>query len=207
MPEADLIFAAIMLVSIVTVVILLWGKGKAAFESSKRQLQETGYVITHAYERHRGPVTWVWGRYREAVPFYLHFSNRDPIAAAAGRLGIADLSLGQPKFDAAFIARSNKPDWAREFMTKELCEKLEKFESIQFLTSSIGHVLTPDYWPEQQNRELRDVWMLRVDGRLESPAIDPYVELARSLSAALEEFCVGKTFEPKDRNTAMFEGR
>jgi len=207
MPEAGLMLVVVMVASIVVIVILFWGKGKAAFEAGMRQLQEKGYVITYAYQRYRGPVTWVWGRYREPIPFYLQFSNRDSIAILAGNLGIADIAVGEPVFDAGFIVRSNKPDWAREFLTKERCGKLVRFEGIQFLTGSISNVLSSDYWPEDQHRELRDIWMLRADGKLEEPAIAPYIELACELSSSLERFCLGRPCDPHDRNSAMFEGR
>lgn len=206
-PEADLIFAAVLVVAIVVIVVALWGKGAAAFKSSVQQLAERGYVVTHARQRHRGPVTWVWGRYEKPVPFYLHFSNRDPVASAAGQLGVADLALGRPAFDAAFYVRSNKPDWAREFMTEDLCEALEKFESLQFLTSSVGNTLSPEYWPDVKPRDRRDLWMLRVDGKLEGAALEPYVELARRLSGAVEQFCAGRGFEPADLETPFLEGK
>lgn len=201
-----LIFVVVLLLAIAVAVTFAWGRGQQAFESSQRQLREKGYVVTHAYQGHRGPVTCVWGRYRAPVPFYLHFSNRDPIATAVGRLGVADMAIGRPDFDSAFYVRSNKPEWARQFLTKELCEKLVKFESLQFLTASLGTALTPDYWPEQRDRNLRDLWMLRTDGKLESPALDGYVELALGLSTTLEAFCQGRSFDSEDCATGAFEG-
>lgn len=207
MPDADLIFAGILVATIAVITVLLWGKGKASFDSSLRQLQENGHVITHSRQRHRGPVTWIWGRYPEPVPFYLHFSNRDPVAVAVGELGVADISTGHSRFDRRYFVRSNRPDWARAFLTRALCDELQGFESLEFLTSSVGNVLSPDYWPDQANRALRDVWMLRVDGKLSIAEAEPYVELARRLSGSLVAFCADKKLDAGTEVTSMFEGR
>lgn len=206
-PTADLWFAVVMVVGVVAAVALTWGKGKAAFEASLRQLEERGYAVTHAVQENRGAVTWVWGRYPEPVPFYFHISNRDPLASMAGLFGVADLEVGHPRFDGDFTVRSNRPEWAREFLTKERCDRLVRLEGIQFLTASLDNTLTPDYWPTQKDRRRRDLWMLRVDGKIEGDALEPYVALARELASDLHAFCAGRDADPKDLRTAGFEGR
>ena len=149
----------------------------------------------------------MWGRYATPVPFYLHFSNRDPVAAVAGRLGMADIALGHPKFDAAFYLRSNQPEWAKQFMTHQLCDRLVHFESLEFMTSSVGNLLTPDYWPDEQNRDRRDLWMLRTDGKIDDAAVNAYTELAKELSMSLQAFCATKPCTPESCRSAPFEGR
>lgn len=206
-PEESLTGFAVLVVAIVTVVVLLWGKGKKMFEARLREIEQKGYVVDFPQERHRGTTTRVWGRYEAPVPFYLHFSNRDPNASTAGRIGIADLKVGHVEFDIAFFVRSNKPDWALQFLTGGLCERLVRFESIQFCTAAIGSLLTPDYWPEEKDRDRRDLWMLRIDGRHEGAALEPYVALARELSLAVQAFCAGKAHEAADLEAGSFEGR
>jgi hypothetical protein len=58
------------------------------------------------------------------VPFYLHFSNRDPVAAVAGRLGAADISVGHAAFDEA--AAAGHVELARELaaLVQRFCESL-----------------------------------------------------------------------------------
>jgi hypothetical protein len=206
-PEADLIFAAVLQVAIIAIVVGLWGKGRAAFRDCQRQLQERGYVVQLASQQYRGPVTLIWGRYAGPTAFYLQVSNRDPIASAAGRVGIADLATGEPAFDDAFIVRSNHPDWALEFLTPAWRARLMPHESVQFLTSSIGNLFSPDYWPGLKQRSQRDIWMLRVDGRLAPPQIDPYVILARDLAAAVERYAAARPHDAADLEAPALEGR
>lgn len=205
-PEADLIFAALLAVTILVIVVLLRGRGRAAFVTSEQQLRSRGYAVSHTRQRHRGPVTWVWGRYREPIPLHLHFSNRDPVAALAGRMGIADIALGRHDFDAKFFLRSSKPDWAKQFMTEELCRRLEPMKGIQFITAPIANLLSPEYWPDEKNRHLRDLWMLRIDGRLEGPSRGQYVDLALHLSAQVQSFCATRACEPGDVLASRLEG-
>lgn len=172
-----------------------------------RQLRDRGYVVTHARERHRGPVTWVWGRYPAPLPFYLHFSNRDPVASAAGRFGIADIELGHPQFDAAYFLRSNRPDWARQFMTGALCDRLARFDSLQFCVSSIDNLLGADFFPGEKPRNLRDTWVLRTDGRLDETAAAPYAALAQELAESIRTFCAGRPQDAQAARAAAFEGR
>jgi hypothetical protein len=206
-PEADLIFAGVLLVAIIAIVVGLWGKGRAAFREAQRQLRERGHVVQLASQRYRGPVTLIWGRYAAPTPFYLQVSNRDPIASAAGRLGLADLATGDPAFDDAFIVRSNHPDWALELLTPAWRARLMPCESVQFLTSSIGNLFNPDYWPDLKRRSQRDIWMLRVDGRLAPPEIDPYVALARELATAVERFAAARPHDAADLEAPALEGR
>lgn len=206
-PEAGLAYLAVLLAAIALVVILLWGKGEKMFAARLREIEQNGYVVDTPQERHRGTITRVWGRYEDPVPFYLHLSNRDAVASFAGRTGIADLRVGHAAFDAAFFVRSNKPEWAMQFLNAGWCERLVRFESIQFCTAAIGSLLSPDYWPAEKRRDRRDLWMLRIDGRQEGADLAAHVALALELSAAVRAFCAGKAHEAADLEAGIFEGR
>lgn len=203
----DLVFIAVLVLAIIGSALYVTITHKDFFKKINQQMQSRGFVLSHTYQPHRGPVTWVWGRYSKPVPFYLHFSNRDPIAAMAGQIGIADIRLGHAVFDAAFYVRSNQNEWAKEFMTSQLCERLLQFESVEFITSSINNLLTPDYWPDEQERDQRDLWMLRTDGKLDESAAVAYIELAQELSTSLQHFCQDKSHALDACRSELFEGR
>lgn len=204
--EVHLIFLGVMVLAVIIAVVYCVITGRGFWEKIQQQLQTRGYAISHARQRHRGPVTWVWGRYSTPVPFYLHVSNRDPVSTMAGQWGIKDIKVGHPAFDADFVVRSNQPEWAKAFLTPELCDRLVPFESLQFITSSIGNLLTPDYWPGVRERDLRDLWMLRTDGKIEEPDVGVYVDLAQELSTSLKDFCRRKTHSIEDCRSEAFEG-
>lgn len=88
-----------------------------------------------------------------------------------------------------------------------MCNRLARFQSIEFVTSSIGALLTPDYWPDEQKRDLRDLWMLRTDGKIDEPALDADIELAKEVSMSLQEFCASKPHTPESCRSGTFEGR
>jgi len=191
-PVADLVLLIVLVLAVIVAVVYCLRTSRALAERVDREMRTRGYVISHAVQRHSGSVTWVYGRYSEPMPFYLRLSNRDRIESVAGQLGIADLKVGHPEFDAAFVVRTNQPDWARAFLTPALCSRLATFESLEFIVSSMSQLLTPDYWPAERSRDLRTLWMLRTDGHLDEAAVRPYVDLARELSASVERLCADK---------------
>lgn len=204
---ADLIFVAVCIVAILVVVIYFHIKGDKHYRDAERLITERGYTVTHAYQRNRGDVTWVWGRFATPQPFYLHISNRDPIGSFAGQLGIADIKVGHTRFDKDFTVRTNQPEWAKELLTQERCERLSKVESLQFIVTSVGNLLTPDWWPAEPNRDLRVLWMLRTDGKLDEAAAEAYLALARELKAAVQQYSVRHPFTEQDCLATTFEGR
>jgi hypothetical protein len=205
MPE--LIFVAVLIIVIAVIVVALWGSDEKSFRESLKQLQDNGYAVKYAQERNRGTVTIIWGRYAEPIPFYVQVSNRDKISVLVGLVGIADIPVGQADFDEQFVVRSNKPAWAQLFMTQKRCADFLLLTGVQFLTTSINNVFPPAYWPAEKNRSLRDLWMLRVDGKIEPPELARYVTFAQSMAAETLAFCADKSRQPQDCVSPSLEGR
>ncbi len=209
--DGNLFFLGALVLGIVGAVWMTWGKGEAAFKAVLQQFEQRGYAITVAYEKNRGHVTWVWGRYSQPVPWYLHFSNRYPELSAVGQLGVADMKVGHVGFDKDFYLRTNKPEWALQFFTPQRCDELVGYEDIQFLTSAVGQILTPDYWPDLKaanGRNLRDVWMLRISGKPQGAELDRYVALALKLKTEVQAYAQARSgWEAADLEVKGFEGR
>jgi hypothetical protein len=199
----DLVFFIASVFIVIGAIIYMKIILKDLMKKTEAQLKSRGFVMS----RGRNGVVSIWGRYAKPVPFYLHFSNRDLIASMAGQMGIADISLGYADFDRTFFVRSNQESWAKEFMTAERCHRLMLLDRVQFLTSSIGNQLTPDYWPKVKVRDQRDMWMLHIGGNLADDALAPYIELAQELASTLEQFCQNKPRAPDDCKTSFFEGQ
>jgi hypothetical protein len=204
--DYNLFFLATLVLGVVGALAFTWGKGEAAFNDSLQQMQTHGYAVTRAREANRGAVTWVWGRYSQPLPWYLHFANRYPELALAERALPDHLTVGHAAFDKHFYLRTNQPDWARQFFTLQRCDELVGHDDIQFLTSAIGQILTPDYWPKLKERNLRDLWMLRISGEPEGADLERYAALALRLSADVQAFCQGRAFDPADLQVKGFEG-
>lgn len=203
---ADLIFEGITVAVILGIVVWLWGKGDAAFKDAVQQLESQGYVVTRSHQRNSGPVTWVWGRYAQPVPLYIRASCRDVLAAAIGRMGVADLTVGHEEFDRKFVVRSLHPKWARAFLTHARCARLLAAGDVEFIVSSIENLLSPEYWPEQAARDQREIWMLRISGIPDSDTLARHVALARELAHDVQAFSAGLEHSPQDLRAGSFEG-
>lgn len=204
---ADILFVAVLVLAGAGTYLWLRREGGLVYRQHEEAVRTRGYTVSHARQAHRGPVTWVWGRYPRPVPCHLHVSARDPVASAAGRLGIADLRVGHEAFDRRFFVRSNRPDRALAFLTPARCESLLQAGDVEFITASIGSLLTPDYWPAEAPRDRRDLWMLRVDGHVEGAALEPLVALARTLAGDLHDASLRLPHTPEDCRAGPFEGR
>lgn len=206
----DLIFLGVTIVAATFGGIYAWKRQKAESARVQKSLKELGYVIGHASEGNRKSITRVWAPFRKPMPLYIQVANGDPIQVIAGRLGVKDIKTGYPEFDDKFVVRSNKPDLANAFLTKDIKEKFMSFDRISFLTGSNDSLWCSDF-PKEAGIEpkARLFWMVKTNGTISDEEARPYLEWGQSLAAQLERFIEASkcSFSPEDFQTARFEGR
>ncbi len=181
------------------------GNGKKHLAS----LKERGYVIHVAHEKNTGPVTRIWAPFKEAVPLYVHVSNRDLVQVLAGRLGIKDIKTGNGEFDRAFVVRSNRPDQVKALLSPTMQTRLLKFGDIAFLTGSNESLICVDIPHETADeRKLRQYWMIVTQGELSEEEAQPLLEFGRELAGCVEDLCRKQPASSvKELSSAPFEGR
>ncbi len=173
----------------------------------KKSLLEKEYVIDYPRHRPLGVLTRIWGMYAEPIPFYIQVSNQDTVSVIAGNLGIADIKIGDSNFDGQFVVRSNDANLATELLSTELRNELLNLENIRFRTGSINTLLTADHFPEiKKDRDLRNVWMIDIAGKLEQSQTDPLLHLAQRISDAVKTISLKFSAE-RNLRTKTFEGR
>lgn len=172
-------------------------------------LKEKGYVIHHVREKGKGSVTRIWAPFAEAMPLYVNVSNRDLLQVYAGRLGIKDIKTGNGEFDRAFIVRSNRPEQVKSLLTPNLQTRLLKFGDIAFLTGSNESLMCVDFPKETEDeRKLRQYWMIITQGELPEEQAKPLLEFGRELAAQVEKLCKDQPASSvKELSSAPFEGR
>lgn len=175
--------------------------------AQEREVETRGYAVGRARQPDRGAVTLVWGRFDRPQPLYLRVSSRDPLAAAAGSLGFADMRVGHGAFDASFVVRTNHPDLARAFLTAERCDLLLIRERVEFVVSSPQNLLSAEWYAKATRRDLREVWMVRADGNAEGAELEALVALGQSLAAAYLECCGQLPRTEGDAVAGAFEAR
>jgi hypothetical protein len=177
-------------------------------EEIRQQLKKQGYVVDFpvAASGH-AQLTRIWQLLDEPSPLYLHISSLDPLASAAGMLGVADLRIGEGSFDAEFIVRSNNPVVAKRVLTQELQKELLSFSRIGFRTGSLNGLLSVDYLPEvKADRELRKVWAIEARGRLTTEEIQRLLNLGLQMRDAVIRS--SQEWEgPKEFKVKFMEGR
>lgn len=181
---------------------------KKVNEEIRQQLKKQGYVVDFpvASSGHV-QLTRIWQLLDEPSPLYLHVSSLDPIASAAGMLGLADLRIGEGSFDAEFIVRSNNPVAAKRVLTHEMQKELLSFSRIGFRTGSLNGLLSVDYLPEMKaDRELRKVWAIEARGRLTPEEIQRLLNLGLQMRDAVIRS--SQEWEgPKEFTVKFMEGR
>ena len=203
----------IVLVATIVVAIscIFFFVGKQVREMNARirkQLDEKGFVVDFPVmggSHHQ--LTRIWQLLDEPTPYYLHVSSLDPIASAAGMLGIADIRTGNGSFDAEFVVRTNNRELVKDTLTGALQEELLSWGAIRFRTGAIDGILSVDYLPEiKTGRSERRLWAIEVRGKLEQTEIDRLLGLGFKLRDAVKasaQLWAG----PKDFKVAMLEGR
>ena len=215
MPESlgeawsDIVFVGIVIVAAVLGGVYAY---RAAAKSNKRDLKELkkkGYVVQHSREKGRGPITRIWAPFKEAVPLYVHVSNRDLVQVFAGRLGIKDMKIGNIEFDRAFVIRSNHPEQVKALLSPSVQTRLLKHGDIAFITGSNESLGCADFPNENaEQRKLRQYWMVITQGQLEEEEAQPLLEFGRELAGRVEELCEDlPTSSVKEISSAPFEGR
>ena len=175
--------------------------------AQEREVETRGYAVGRARQPDRGAVTLVWGRFDAPQPLYLRVSSRDPLAAAAGNLGLADLRVGHGAFDASFVVRTNHPDLARAFLTAARCDRLLAHGRIEFVVSSPQNLLSAEWYAKATRRDLREVWMVRADGNAEGAELEALVALGQSLAADYRDLCAQRPRTEGDPVASAFEAR
>lgn len=172
-------------------------------------LARRGHVRSVGRRDGGGPVTRLWGLLPEPTPIYLRVLNNDGMAVAVGDLlGVADLKVGDPRFDGNFVVRSNFPDAARAVLDADMRRRLMGQRHIDFSTGAISNLLGPDFLQRQtQDRDLRTVWSLRVDGELSDEQCQPLLALAQDLVARLQQQAAQGGFVSADYRVGRLEGR
>jgi hypothetical protein len=176
-------------------------------DQARASLAARGYVIEPSHLKGTGYLTRLWGKFDTPTAFYWQLSNLDPIQNLAGAAGIADLRVGHPKFDSAFVVRSSHPDLARAILDPDLCNHLLTLGLLRFRTGSIDSLLGADYFPENRDtRDLREYWMLEFRGKPEAVDTVALLDLGRRLTSAVAALPCPVT-DPKSLRTGFFEGR
>jgi hypothetical protein len=204
----DLVFLLLFIILVPSAGIYAHRRAKQSFAEAEASLRERGYAKTQAYQKNRGHVTWIWSLFPEPVPLYLRVSNRDPIELMAARIGIKDIKTGDRVFDAAFVVHSNDPERAVQLLDANLRQTFLQYDDIDFLTGAMDNLLSPDFWPKQkQDRNLRTLWMVRVDGELDDTQCEPYLTLGRLLAARILQQSKKGVYTPADYRIGRWEGR
>ncbi|MEN9628035.1 MAG: hypothetical protein RJA10_1262, partial [Pseudomonadota bacterium] len=159
----------------------------AAQAQAQAQLAQRGHARQVMRHENGGRVTRLWGPLPEPSPIDLRVLNNDGVAVSVGDLlGVADLKMGDARFDANFVVRSNFPDAARAVLDDAMRRRLMGHRRIDFSTGAVGNLLGVDHHPGlKEDRDLRTLWCLRADGELSEAQCQPLVALARDLVARL----------------------
>lgn len=176
-------------------------------EAAEASLASCGYVIESSRYKPIGDMTRLWAKFETPTPLYLQVFNLDPVGNLAGLAGIADLRLGVPDFDNAFVVRASHPAEARLVLDEDTRRLLLKQGTLRFRTGSIDSLLGADYFPEEKsNRDLRQYWMLEVKGRPEDVNAEALLALGRHMAAKVAAVS-GALVEPDKLRTRFLEGR
>jgi len=196
------------LVVITIAVVYCLKLNKKVNEEIRQQLKKQGYVVDFpVVPKSHAQLTRIWQLLDEPTPLYLHVSSLDPIASAAGMLGVADMKLGADAFDAQFIVRNNNAAAAKRVLSTELQQALLSFGPIGFRTGSLNGLLSVDYLPElKADRELRKVWAIEARGRLTPEEIQRLLELGLKLRDAVIQSAQAWD-GPKEMKVKFLEGR
>lgn len=207
----DLLDLAFVLALLVGVPVLAWwarrGMRRRVLDD-EAQLARRPYVRTVERRDGGGTVTRLWGWLPEPTPIYLRVLNNDGMAVALGDLlGVADLKVGDARFDGNFVVRSNLPDVARAVLDEGLRRQLMRHRRIDFCTGAIDNLLGPDHLRQRtQDRDLRTLWSLRADGELTEAQCEPLLALVRELVTRLQAQAAQGGFMPEDYRVGRLEG-
>jgi hypothetical protein len=203
----ELVFLVLTVLILIFAIPRLARAMKQRVEEARVSLATCGYVIEPIRHKPIGDMTRLWAKFDTPTSFYLQLSNLDPIQNLAGVVGIADLRVGHPEFDSAFVVRSSHPDQARAILDDHMCSLLLTRGLLRFRTGSIDSLLGADYFPENRHtRDLREYWMLEVEGKPEVVDSDALLALGRRLASAVAS-APNILTEPRSLRTDFFEGR
>lgn len=175
---------------------------------AQRELAQRGYARQVMRRENGGQVTRLWGPLPEPTPIYLRVLNNDGVAVSMGDLlGVADLKMGDARFDGNFVVRSNVPDAARAVLDDAMRRRLMGHRRIDFSTGAIDNLLGVDHRPElKEDRDLRTLWCLRAEGERSEAQCEPLVALARDLVARLQAQAAQGGFASEDYRVGKLEG-
>ena len=208
----QLALAAVVTVFFVGFGIYAYRKGSQAITAAQAQAQaqlaQRGHARQVMRRENGGRVTRLWGPLPEPTPIYLRVLNNDGVAVSVGDLlGVADLKMGNARFDGNFVVRSNFPDAARAVLDDAMQRRLMGHRRIDFSTGAIDNLLGVDHRPElKEDRDLRTLWCLRADGELSEAQCQPLVALARDLVARLQAQAAQGGFASEDYRVGKLEG-
>ena len=211
----ELIWLALtLIVSVFFVALAIHGYRKgsrsiaAAQALAQAQLAQRGHARQVMRREDGGRVTRLWAPLPEPTPIYLRVLNNDGMAVSLGDLlGVADLKMGNARFDGNFVVRSNFPDAARAVLDDAMQRRLMGHRRIDFSTGAIDNLLGVDHLPElKEDRDLRTLWCLRADGELSEAQCQPLVALARDLVARLQAQAAQGGFASEDYRVGKLEG-
>jgi hypothetical protein len=203
------ILLALLFITVIAGVVIYCTKLNEKVNAEVReQLKRQGYVVDFpVVPKSHTQLSRIWQLLDEPTPLYLHVSSLDPLASAAGMLGIGDLRLGEGSFDAEFVVKTNNAAAAARVLTSELQKELLTFRGIGFRTGSLNGLLSVDYLPEiKTDRELRRVWSIAARGHLKPEEIQRLRELGKRLRDAVIRS--SQEWEgPKEFKVKFMEGR
>jgi hypothetical protein len=182
------ILSTLLFIAVVLFVVIYCTKLNNKVNAEIReQLKRQGHVVDFpVVPKSHTQLTRIWQLFDEPTPLYLHVSSLDPLASAAGMLGIGDLRLGEGSFDAEFVVKTNNAGAAKRVLSLELQKELLTFSRIAFRTGSLNGLLSVDYLPEiKADRDLRRVWSISVGGRLNPEEIQRLLVLGQRLRDAV----------------------
>lgn len=205
----DLVFVVVTVVVATAAGIYAHKNSKKNNEVKLRQLNERGYVITHAHQERRGYVTVIWQPFPQPVPMYLQVCNGDTVQVFAGRLGIKDYKIGNDEFDRKFVVRSNRPDDLEKILTPEIQREFMGFDKITFLTGANENLWCATFPGEtKEESKQRRFWKIVASGKLTDEEAEPYLELGLKMSRIIMDYCKTRpAMNPEELVVGGFEGR
>lgn len=202
----DIAFVAALVVGVPLAALYAQRNVRRARAEDQAQLRRRGWVRTLLRRDGGGAVTRLWAFLPEPTPLYLRVSDLDPVAALAGQFGLHDLKVGEPRFDARFVVRSNQPELARRLLDAPTRAAFMRHRGIDFSTGAIANLLGADHFPERDDRELRALWRLLVAGEPDDAQCVPLLALARGLAARIAPLAREGGWTAQDFRVGRWEG-
>jgi hypothetical protein len=201
-----IVFAILIILLMVVLLVRLSRSIKKRVDEARNELSRNGFVKDTSFMKPIGTLTRVWGKLPAATPLYLQVSSFDSVSVAVGNSGFFDIKVGDPEFDATYVVRSNNKDKAIQVLGPRLRKAILEIQDLRFRTGSIISLMGVDYFPEVNEKELRNYWMIECPSELGPHEVKKLHNIALVITQEIQKVCEDWPFEKK-LETSFFEGR